>query len=266
MLGYVVVAFVLCQVQLATGLGLPTRHGAPMAIIAHRGDLDAWPEDTAQAILAAAARGADGIEFDVQRSASGTWFVNHDASLDRTTDGNGLIAAQPDNVIEAATIDGGFGFDATRHHDIRVPRLRSVLDDLRGYAGVIYLDLQHARRGTATELVEMAGSRRIVVLCRDRLDAAEVKAADPDAGTILLGFWGRPPDQVDSLLSEASDEATFIQMMFSSMPATMYVNEVRFDEPELPALRRAWANDVSAFLTNHLSAALEARDALAATR
>jgi glycerophosphoryl diester phosphodiesterase family protein len=52
------------RAQLLTGWGLPSRAGPPMQIVAHRGNMERFPEDTAEAIWDAARLGADGIEFD----------------------------------------------------------------------------------------------------------------------------------------------------------------------------------------------------------
>lgn len=61
-------------------------------ILAHRGASLQHPENTLAAFSAAFEMGADGIECDVRLSADGIPVVIHDATLDRTTDGKGLIA------------------------------------------------------------------------------------------------------------------------------------------------------------------------------
>src|SRR5213594_3703990 len=62
-------------------------------VIAHRGASAAAPESTLAAFRLAAKLGADGIELDVRGTADGQLVVIHDASVDRTTDGSGKIAA-----------------------------------------------------------------------------------------------------------------------------------------------------------------------------
>jgi glycerophosphoryl diester phosphodiesterase len=68
------------------------RDGPPL-IVAHRGASAGAPENTLAAFRLAAAQGADGIEFDVRRTADGHLVVIHDASLGRTTDRDGEITA-----------------------------------------------------------------------------------------------------------------------------------------------------------------------------
>jgi glycerophosphoryl diester phosphodiesterase len=60
-------------------------------IIGHRGASAHAPENTLAAFRLAREQGADGIELDAKRCASGEVVVMHDATLDRTTDGEGPI-------------------------------------------------------------------------------------------------------------------------------------------------------------------------------
>src|SRR5688500_12628938 len=79
------------MLQMYTGVGLPERQAPTMQLVAHRGDLDHFPENTLEGIVAASLLPVDGIEFDVIMSADGTWWVMHDETLDRTTDRSGWI-------------------------------------------------------------------------------------------------------------------------------------------------------------------------------
>lgn len=65
-------------------------HNRPL-IIGHRGASMHAPENTLAAFQLAMAQGADGIELDAKRCASGEVVVMHDAAVDRTTDGKGAV-------------------------------------------------------------------------------------------------------------------------------------------------------------------------------
>ena len=58
---------------------------------AHRGASGYRPENTLEAFELAIRQGADGIELDVHTSADGELIVMHDETVDRVTDGTGLI-------------------------------------------------------------------------------------------------------------------------------------------------------------------------------
>jgi glycerophosphoryl diester phosphodiesterase len=244
--------------QIRTGWGLPDRIGPPLLIVAHRGDLEAHPEDTTEAIWAAAALRPDGIEMDVHRSASGTWYVIHDPMLDRTTDGHGHVSELSDDAIDAARIDAGLGFRADSD-SLHVPRLLEVLDGLHEFEGTIYLDLQHAESGDAAELVDLTQGMRVAIICRSAADAAAVKARDNSIETLLRVFYLRGPS-VDGLLADASIEASPRLMGGWPLPVTVYVDESQFADDEYALLRSAWATGVKAFITNHLEDALTTRD------
>jgi glycerophosphoryl diester phosphodiesterase len=61
-------------------------------IMAHRGNRVAYPENTRSAFQRAVLDGADIIETDLQQTVDGVFVCLHDASLDRTTNGSGLVA------------------------------------------------------------------------------------------------------------------------------------------------------------------------------
>jgi glycerophosphoryl diester phosphodiesterase len=247
-------------VQLQTGWALPDRTGPPLLIVSHHGDLDAYPENTLESFVAAAALGPDGIELDVHQSASGTWYVIHDPTLDRTTDGHGRIASLADEVIDAAAIDDGLGPEPDAGSPLHVPRLDAVLAALRGFQGTIYLDLQHAQAGDAASLLDLTGGMRVAIICRTPADAEAVKARDQRVETLLNVAYPASA-AVDGLIGDATLHASPRLMAGWTLPLTVYVDESQFDQDEFPLLRLAWASGVQAFITNHLEAALAARDA-----
>lgn len=63
-----------------------------MITIGHRGAAGYEPENTIQSFSKAIELGVDMIEFDVQLCKSGEIVVIHDYSLDRTTNGAGMVA------------------------------------------------------------------------------------------------------------------------------------------------------------------------------
>ncbi|NKC30876.1 glycerophosphodiester phosphodiesterase [Falsiroseomonas selenitidurans] len=66
----------------------------PKTLIAsHRGGLFPWPENSATAFRRSAALDLDQAECDVHPTADGVPVIMHDATLDRTTDQRGTVAA-----------------------------------------------------------------------------------------------------------------------------------------------------------------------------
>jgi glycerophosphoryl diester phosphodiesterase len=101
-------------------------------VLAHRGARAAAPENTLAAFAAAAELGADGVELDVTRCASGEIVVLHDDTVDRTSNGSGPVAALPFYALRE--LDAGAWFEA-RFAGQRIPLLSEALD-LAGDTGL----------------------------------------------------------------------------------------------------------------------------------
>jgi len=124
---------------------------------AHQGGAWEAPSSTLYAIRAALDAGATAIELDVHATADGDLVVCHDATVDRTTNGAGAIAAL--RTEEARSLDNAYwwapGADVTPGLDpdgypfrglapedrrFRVALLEEVLDEFEGV--VLNLDIK----------------------------------------------------------------------------------------------------------------------------
>lgn len=86
-------------------LDLPARQRP--YLMAHRGNSAACPENTLPAFERALRDGADLIETDVRLSADGVFVCIHDATVDRTTDGQGAVADLSVAQLRALDASGG---------------------------------------------------------------------------------------------------------------------------------------------------------------
>lgn len=250
-------------VQLYTGIGLPERSVPPMQLVAHRGDLDRWPENTLESITAAAELPVDGIEFDAIQSADGTWWVIHDATLDRTTDGSGYVPSLSDEEIAAVQIAGGIAF-TDDHVGLRIPRLADVLEALRHYDGMLYVDVQHSPAGDVADVVALLDGRQAAILCRNLDDTRRVKELAPAIETYLRPEDGPADETVDGWLMESFFEADVGTVQGTDLPVITFVDQWRAGQDEERLIRRAWAIGVHAFLTKQPDAALRTMEQLAA--
>ncbi len=108
--------------------------GRPL-VIAHRGASGTHPENTLPAFLQAIASGADIIELDLRMTKDGHVVVIHDGSVDRVTNGNGLVADL--TLAQLKALDAGFAFTQDggktfpfKGQGITVPTLEEVLTAL----------------------------------------------------------------------------------------------------------------------------------------
>ncbi len=105
-------------------------------MIAHRGDCAHRPENTLASFESALALGAEVLELDVQLSRDGHAMVLHDGTLDRTTNGQGAVAAR--TLAELKQLSAGYA----QHFGVsfaaeRIPTLAEVLALARGRARVM---------------------------------------------------------------------------------------------------------------------------------
>lgn len=103
--------------------------------VGHRGLMGVEPENTLRSFRRARRDGLDAIELDLRLSRDGALVVMHDARVDRTTDGRGLIAEL--TLAELRRLDAGLGE--------RVPTLAEVVAEVEGHLQLEIKDVAAAR-------------------------------------------------------------------------------------------------------------------------
>lgn len=240
-----------------------------IAVTAQKGDTgspDGFPENTLEAFVRAAEKGADAVEIDVQRSADGTWYAILGPDLDRTTTGSGLVEHASDAEIDRVVIDGGIGYDPERHGGLlRIPRLSHVLQALRDYDVQIHLDLKEtepsAHEALAELIVEQRWAERTIINSKSVAAARAVKSVSPEIVTSAqreyVASAPSPLPVIDVWLAKHSE--------LGAVPATRPAREVEvfvhleaLGVDETTVLARARRYGASSIMTNDLDAILEA--------
>ncbi len=157
-------------------------------VFAHRGGSGLAPENTLAAFDRGLALGADGLELDVHLSRDGRAVVHHDASLERTTDGTGPIAAR--TFEELARLDAGYRFCRDgdfpfRGRGLCVPSLAEVLARYPGTRMIVEMKNGTAALARAAlEAVREAGALDRVCFAGEHVSAVRaVRALEPAAAT-----------------------------------------------------------------------------------
>lgn len=152
--------------------------------VGHRGVMGVEPENTLRSFRRAEQAGLDQIELDLHLSKDGELVVMHDAEVDRTTDGSGLIRDL--TIAEIRGLDAGLGE--------RVPVFQEVLDAVSRPIQAEIKDLA-AARVLAGVLRERGETGRVSVLSFHDEALAEIHALLPEVRTVLVA--GEPgPDIV----------------------------------------------------------------------
>ncbi|MFA6928856.1 MAG: glycerophosphodiester phosphodiesterase family protein [Lentisphaeria bacterium] len=161
---------------------------------AHRGYSALYPENTLLAFRKAIAVGATSIELDVHVSSDAELIVMHDATLNRTSTGQGPIAEH--TLSELAKLDAG-NWKNSAFAGEKIPTLEEALRltlesnvtfnvEVKQFAG----GLRDARRLTGLLKRYAPKGARHVVSSFDLEALLQVRQADPEIPLALLGSQG----------------------------------------------------------------------------
>jgi len=108
-------------------------------LIGHRGVKNLKPENTLESILKSFELGLECVEIDVKVSKDNIPLLLHDDTLDRTTNGSGLVCNFTFDQINH--LDAGYYFYNSKT-DIKVPSLSSVLDLIKRKQKYLNIELK----------------------------------------------------------------------------------------------------------------------------
>ncbi len=206
-----------------------------MAILVHRGDDGAAPENTLEAYMAAMDNGADGIEIDIRQSKDGVLYFMHDSKLDRTTHGTGKGKHKTYyEILQAGIRKHG---RADKH--TRVPTMCSFLELARRQGMLLHLDVKES--GLEDELIalfdafdmwdhlaEVNGGNAIPIRHHLRVDLMGYK-----------GGWGGTDGKEDRIRRLLDSPG---QLIFTETPssAAKYLGRETGRQTPLPEDLRVW--------------------------
>lgn len=152
--------------------------------VGHRGARAYEPENTLRSFKRAIELGVDAVELDVRRTADGDVVVIHDDSVDRTTNGSGLVKELTLEEIRQFNTEEGE----------KIPTLQEALDFLAGRVKVL-IELKEV--GIEEEVVGLVREKGMVdgVVIISFLEEAlrRVKELDEGVATGLLYVRHKKP-------------------------------------------------------------------------
>jgi glycerophosphoryl diester phosphodiesterase len=159
-----------------------------MLVIAHRGASGNAPENTMAAFRKAVALGATFIETDLHLSRDARFVAMHDATLNRTTNGQGAVHDM--TLAELRKLDAGSWFGSEFAGE-RIPTLEEILEFSKKNDVVFYLEMkpagswggEHALIGALRESGEIP---RAVVISFDTSIVLSLRKIEPTLMTGLL--------------------------------------------------------------------------------
>ena len=192
----------------------------PMDVVCHRGMNAIAPENTLHAARLCFDQGFQVVELDVRRTAEGALVVIHDATLDRTTDGTGPVAAL--TLAELGRLSAGIRFDVFFRNE-RIMPLSAFLE-AAGAEGYLYVEIKDA--DPAATLAEI---ERVGILSRVFFWSADA--------TLLFAL--RALSGEARILVERDNFATIRDAIEALRPAIVQFDSAHDDLGEIGACRQA---------------------------
>jgi glycerophosphoryl diester phosphodiesterase len=158
-------------------------------LLGHRGARALAPENTLPSFALAMERGADGVELDVYLSKDKILVINHDDTVNRTTDGKGNVFEK--TVAELQKLNAAKGWP---NQGVTIPTLVQLLDSMSA-GSVVNVELKgeglYTREELAdTVLTEIAPYRKKLFIILSGFDSKllEIVRKKDDKVTIGLLF------------------------------------------------------------------------------
>lgn len=184
----------------ATSCAASSYSPAPgLVVVAHRGGADLGPENTLSTISRGIEAGADMVEIDVHLTLDNQLVVCHDETVDRTTNGHGLIGEMTLAEIKQLRI---------KDTDEQMPTLAEVLDATKDRCPVL-LEIKKRRDqyvGIESKVVEMLRQYemedQVVVQSFNEYVLEEINRLEPSLRLELLSFFPpRHPERYSHIAS-----------------------------------------------------------------
>lgn len=176
------------------------RHKNQFRIVSHRGTQ--WgPENTVGALYALPKQKVYAVETDYRKTSDGEFVIIHDATVDRTTNGTGLVSSFTFNAIRE--LDAGSWY--TGAIDFNGEKLPTIGEYVRAAVrrGVQYILLQPYGQESAAdalkaiEEVKAVGCiANVIFMANNPEQAMQIRSIDPYG--VLIGIFGTTVGGVNS--------------------------------------------------------------------
>lgn len=158
-----------------------------IAVVAHRGLVKGFPENTLIAYRQALKLGVDFIEVDLRMTQDRIPIIIHDDSVDRTTDGQGEVKTF--TLSELKRLDAG-RIAGSKFAGEQIPAFEEVLALIMPLGGKLLLDIKSGRNLDCQEVVRLLEQqnaiKNVVVGARSVEDIRLFRSLNPDIR--ILGF------------------------------------------------------------------------------
>ncbi|NMA95372.1 MAG: glycerophosphodiester phosphodiesterase [Clostridiales bacterium] len=236
-------------------------------IIAHRGASAHAPENTMPAFELAIEMGAEGIELDVHLSKDNEVVVIHDATINRTSDGEGIVKDMTLEELRKFDFGKWFGDEFEGTH---IPALKEVLELLKDWDGLLnieikgHIEIYAGIEQRVIDLIEAYNMKdNVIISAFNHFYLRNIKNIDPDIKIGLLYGVGlvEPWLYAKNIGAEAlhpSYHAIDSELIDGCRKSNVILNPYTIDEIE--DIRRMIDLGVDGIITDYPDRVLAVRD------
>lgn len=138
---------------------LSNSNGSDVLVIAHRSDWRNYPENSLEAMESAIDMGVDIAEMDVAKTKDNQLVIIHDITIDRTTNGKGLVSDWTLDSLRKLYLKDGLGVE-TKY---KIPTLEEALLVCKGRI-LVNLDKSYDFFNQAYEIAKKTGTTKQIVM------------------------------------------------------------------------------------------------------
>ncbi|GAQ16941.1 glycerophosphoryl diester phosphodiesterase [Oceanobacillus picturae] len=243
-------------------------------VFAHRGSSGTCPENTLSAYKEAVEGGSDGIEIDVQYTKDNELVVIHDNTVNRTTNGKGLVKDY--TLKELKMLDAGCWFSEQFALE-RIPTIEEVLAFVKEKEGLLLnIELKNVvihHEGIEERVIKLVRdyslSNRVIFSSFNHISLHRISKLAPEieCAVITLDKQFKPWDYLASVGAAGwhpqwskIDQHIINEMKKRNHPVRVYtINKVDQMEAFL-------TNDIEAIMTDYPGKAVQIRNEIRRTR
>ncbi|MBN8860327.1 MAG: alpha/beta hydrolase fold domain-containing protein [Sphingobacteriales bacterium] len=234
-----------------------------LVVIAHRGDHTKVPENTIASLKEAIKSGADYAEIDLRTTKDGYMVLQHDATVDRMTNGTGKIKDLTLAEIQQLNVNNK---NKPSKKVYRIPTFEEVLKTCKNKIN-IYLDFKDADVAETFRQIQAAGMENQVAVYVNSIPQykqwREIAPKIPLITSVIGGITNK--EQLSFFLGQASIEA-LDNIYDTGMIATANDNDVAVwmdveSDDESPEIwNTALSKGIQGIQTDHPKALIEYLD------
>ncbi|QOR34702.1 glycerophosphodiester phosphodiesterase [Clostridium sp. 'deep sea'] len=169
-------------------------------ILGHRGASGYAPENTMSSFKLAILQNADGLEFDVHLSKDNIPVVIHDRTINRTTNGSGLVAEYTASELQQFDAGSWYG---KKFRGFKIPLLAEVLQLCKVVDKQLLLNIElkagskmykNIERIVIDMVSEYRLEKQVIISSFDHFALQRVKEINPNikTGVLYAASWIKP--------------------------------------------------------------------------